>query len=527
MNQNLGNIGSYKLNHQNLKKLDLDNIFPDSKTSGIRKLFEQIIKFNLLQNKFNTTFSKFYSDNEDALNTLRVTKSRLNSYLEKKSIYRIDREYNIYANGDVTLEHMASEYFDFFKNNNINIQEMKIFDTYSIKDNKEKTYDNKINLFNEAYKENIKQILANNGKVSFISVFDTKKTKNFIRDLLFFDENNLTVKYIRKPSAQSLSLVYMLIVDTDKNKYIAYYDYISKWSLVTKVSKKISFSEQFYNILLARFQNLFDNKVLEKNNEIISITRNLFDKNKKDEDKDIFEAHITNIVKDISNTMSINNTKVLETEVNSLILKLKKINVIYPKMNFSNLVLHYYIRLIEIIHLVEKNKKEKTTFVFNQLLSHGVVGKLNKKIKNLFISKDKLLVKEQDFENIDFNEFKIKLHTIPITKNQTLSDIFFELNWNTQEKIIESFNKILLDKKLSFRLIGSCLKYKSSELEKDFELIKYVTRKLLCFYGLPFIEELKEVKDKNILRKLEFFNLELENIFNPINLISFEDYKKE
>jgi len=521
VSQYLGNIGSYKLHKKELEKLDLDIIFPDSKTSGLRKLFDEILKFNLHNNQLQKNFSENYSNDKDALNTLRVTKSRLNSYLEEKSLYSISRNYHIFIYGEVTLEQMSEEYFDFFKDKNIKIKEMKIFDTYSVEDNDKKPFDYKNNLFNDRYKEEIKKVLSNNGKVSFISVFDSKENKNFIRDLLFFDNKNLNVKYIRKPSAQSLSLVYMLIEDYNGYKYIVYYDYISKWSLVTKVSKKIYFSEQFYEILLARFQNLFNNQELEKNNEIIPITFDMFEKNKKDEDKDIFESHITNIVKDISNVMSINDTEKLKVEVNLLILKLKKINVIYPQMYFSNLVIHYYIRLIEIIHLVEKNQKKRTTFVFNQLLSKGIIGKLNKKIQNLFISKDKLLVTNEDFEKIDFNKLKIKLHTEFITQEKTISDIFSDLNWNTKEKIIQSFNQILLDKKLSFKLIDLCLKYKSSDLEKKSTLVKYVTRKLFCFYDLPLSDNLNDMKDKEILRKLKFHNLKLENIFNSVDLVSF------
>lgn len=275
MNNYLGNRESYRLSKEQILKFELE-ILPllNDKTPNY-KLLSEIITFHT-KSSTSQKFIEYYKNKNgskstnDILNYLRVTKKRLIEYLEKYD-YSLDKNYNLYKVCTLTLTQMAEQFYDFFKD--IEIKDMKIFDTYLIEKDKHK-------LFNEKYTRMIKNTLSLGGSVSLLSVFESDETKNFCKDLLLLNSevnNNLIIKYIPEPSHHSSSLIYILITDTKGLRYISYYENITNWSLVTLVDNDINFTEQFYDLLETRFNYFFNAKdKLENINKVIEVDKSLF-----------------------------------------------------------------------------------------------------------------------------------------------------------------------------------------------------------------------------------------------------------
>lgn len=501
MSQELGKRNLYKLSTKEVGELSPTLLFPVlDKESELIKLFNNIKIFNIEK---SDNFIEYYCEKHkiscapsktrtNLLNNLRVKKKRLNDLLEEN--FEIDRNYHIYQIKENSLENMIKDATNILDCNKI--IEIKIFDTYTNK--------NKILAFNDYYKNKLKNILKSNGKVEFISVFDTDKTKDFCKDLLSFNKESdydLEIKYIRKPIHQSYGLLYMLLTDNESNNYIVYFEETTRWSVTTLVTKK-DFTSEFYSLLETRFDHFFTDKKLNGSNEIINVTLDLF------QDKIEFEDNlkVIKLIQNMKSTLNQTNCskKEIASKTNMSILMLKELRIIYPKMNYTNMVLFYYIKLIEIVFIAQKNKTHKTTFIFNQLDSFGIIKNLNRKIKNIFINRNDFLINKDDLP-IDLKNLKNNIQTKIIIDNSSLAEVFSNLKWNNKKQIISSLNDIILDRRMSLKLINYYLKERSESLENNTKLIQYLVRKIFTLLKIEFRYKINE-EEKSIMQDLLFTN---------------------
>lgn len=513
MGKELGRFRSYQLNKEELENLTLGSLLPEvEENSELYKLFSDIKSFNLLDTEVDSNFIAYYCNKHNlncdskkeknhTLNTLRVRKKRLNDLL-KNNNYEIDRNYHIHQEKIESFENMICEGYHFLHDKDY--VEIKIFDTYT-SDKEDKAI-----LFSNKYSKKLKSILKNEGKVEFISVFDNKNTKEFCENLLNYNENksfDLTLKYI---NTSLPSLFYILLTDVDNRHYIAYYEDTTKWSVVREVSEGTKFSTEFYDLLDTRFKYFFE----LDNLEVMTVNSNTF--------KYGFDEQVIELVGRVEDFIHADlvDIETIEDNSNQLIGFLRNIRIANPNMDYAYKLLHYYIKLIEIVFTLEVNKdkstRKNTNFVFTQLFSHGIVEKLNKKITSLFGSKDEFLLEEDDFYKINISKMRKNIQIELLNNDYSLADIFDNLNWNTEENILHSFNKIITDKRLSLKLINYCLKKRSKKLEGQPDLIKYIVRKIFTKYDIGFHGVLN-TQEKEIVKSLHFFDPEIENIVSILN----------
>lgn len=519
MSQELGKRNLRELTSKQIKELNSTLLFPNlDKDSELIKLFNHIIGFHSkatlsteqneerkLPTKNPINFIDYYCKNEsidctptkfrtNLLNNLRVKKKRLNDDLKKYN-YEIDRNYYIFQVKEITLENMIVGASNLLYGKLIT--EVKIFDTY--------TRTNKNKIFTPEVFRLLKRVLSFGGKIEIISVFDTEETKDFYKGLLSFNKKgslDLQIKYIRQPLHQSSSLLYILLTDDRNNNYILYFEETTRWSVTELVTKKTSFTSDFYGLLDTRFVHFFTDKILKKNNEILDVDLSFFTKDVQFYDN----SKVFQLIKNMKDTLQLKRDEIdsVKEKTNSSILLLKELGISYPQMNFANKVLYYYIKLIEITFLSQIERKDKTTFIFKQLVSSGIVKVLNKKVRNIFITRDEFLL-DINILPVNVSSLKILIQTFHIVNKSSLAEIFSELKWNNREQIVDSINDIILDKNMSLKLINYYLEKRSKELEKNTILIKYFVRQIFTLLKIKFSYNL-ENKDKDILHKLSFLD---------------------
>ncbi len=515
-----------KLKHSeytDIKMLELltdSNIYFSKTQKNFEKFFNEIIDFN--SKKRNISFSDFYKENNEEDNfsetNLRVKKTRLNKILQQYN-YKITTDYNIVEiKNDFSLKDILADAIR--QISNIKIKKIRIFDSF---DSEQKKY-----LYSPEHKDAIliKQILKkDNPSIEIISIISDENTRDFYQDLLSLDgEYNICLKYLRFPVIMNSPIFFTLIEDINNKRYFLYYEENTNYF----INQSITNDDKFYKSLNLRFNDLFNSKKLEDKNYILSIKKNVFQKS--------FENSVNYLIKNIDKMLNLKNLdeQTIIKETSKLIKYLLKMKISFPNMDYSYSVLYHHIKLLQAL-LFFKNtyKLEHTEYVFEKLVHSKVLDKLIYAITTES-SKEELLIKEKDMNNLI--NIRKNIFSQIVNKKKTLVDIFDSMLWNTAETIRESFNYILQDISLLENFLCSFLRNEKPRKDliktKDIILFKYIIRIILSFYDIPkpktvHIEFKKE--EKELLYKLTFYNKDMEKKYYEIldkeNLKEMEDVR--
>lgn len=515
-------VESIKLKLHEIEKLEKKNIFDNSNVQiELKNFFIDVINFNKAD--LSISFYDFYSeshkknifqkDSKKILNKLRVQKSRLNTYLKKHS-YSIDRYYRITYIGNMSLETLLTESKE--QLSGLKIKKIKIFDSYQ--------NENKNFIFSHEHQIFLEKIMENESAcVEIISIINDETTKDFTNNLLSFNFEhknlyNLNIQYIQKPIVKSLSLIYILLIDDNNNKYIIYYEDITKWSVITKVSDNIVFTEKFYQLLETRFNYFLNDDELKKYHEVIPINLNIF----KGHFSEKVQLLTIGMERLLSSKLKNIQAKEIIDKSNLLMIQLKKIKIAFPKMNYAYMVLYHYIKLIEIYSLLKVNKESipNTEITLKELNSMDIIKDLSVKLQTQLVQ-DKFLIKKSNITKIKAKEIKKKIDTVLINKKNVLSEQFNSLLLNDRDTIIDSLNKILLDRDLALDFLDSYIKGKVSEyLLNNINCIKYVIRQIFDFYGIEMNADIINLSDTDFkeINILKFINKKIDIHINKLRI---------
>jgi len=448
----IDDIDLTKLEEKEINTLKLNKLFSSSSKNQQTSLMQIILEYNSQKDNVFYSFFDFYckkipmectdTEKKDKLQkSIRVRKSRLNTYIKEYNLY-VDKNYFIYSINITSLSFLKKEILDMFKNKHIS--SIRIFDSYQ--------EENKNLIFDSLFKKILEKMLFNDKEIQIISIFNNEETKEFYKDLLIkYAQNNndayLDIKFIRKPFVQSSSMLYALITDTNDNEYIFYYEKVTQWAVVTKVSKNETFSQKFHQLLDNRFRHYAHDKELRDTNDIIPVTLDLLN-------EDFFKS-TENLILDLEELLfsEETNKKVISEKINEAIYNLKKIQIAFPNTFYVNSILYYHIKLVEISLLLKNTSLPNTRGVLKQLIESDLTKSIYINLKNEILD-NQFILKDNELNNLDINDFRKKIYFEHYFDNFSLTDIFHELQWNTMEQIINSLNKILIDNKLASKLIN-------------------------------------------------------------------------
>lgn len=515
MVNDIENIELKDVSINNFKEVEINKIFSTSQ-KRLKSFFELIIKYNK-QSK-SMFFYQFYC-NENNLNygskekkkiqnNLGVKKSRLNTHLQKYN-YVINRDYEIKELENLSFESLLTEATK--RVNLITIKNIKIFDSYN--------RDEKKLLFNQNNLNNLIGLLKQGGSVEIISTFNNKDMAKFNQDLLDYNKdinNDLTIKYLRKPLMESFPLLFILITDTNNNNHILYYEHITRWSVLAKVETNNLFPLRFYGLLESRFNHYFNSQELENNCEVVTVNHKTFS-------KDFFTG-----IKTISAEMNelLNKTSITEEsikkKISQLILRLTKLKISSPNMNHSNTIMFHYIKLLEtMLIIINTNKLPNSKRVLDILSTFNVINKMNTKLSDEAL-KNELQIKDVSFNNIDIKQLRIDLCTFEITSDNTIIDIFDDFSINTPKLIKNSLNEILLNNQSLSTFISKIVLINNILLEDEIHLMKLIFRIFIFKYYKIKLDTniiLVEQKDFTKLKSLSFYDSEFKDyLFKYISI---------
>lgn len=520
----LGEIGTAQA--VNLTEMqELEEISSSSVLSTtLSELLIEVIKYNQEEN-LTISFYEYYcthiypshcnskNEKDKLINNLRVKRTRLNKELNAYN-FSLDTDFKIHKQYNISLNNTILEARN--KLSGVHIKSIKLYDAYTSHD--------KFLIFNEEVKDLLKKILIYKGDIQIISCIDTEPTRDFLKDLLFFAEekmltNYLQVKYIHKPIIHASSMMYVLLTDTNNNKYIVYYEDITKWSVAELVSPNILFANKFFTLLNTRFDHYFDNEELMQNNDIVPISLDIFSTD--------FNESIKKLINEMYLLISSNENledSQIKNKINHLIGVQKKLKIAFPKMNNNSAILYHHIKLIEIVLLLESQNDilQNTKNILKEMLTIGFIDKLIVKLKSLF-EEDRFLFTKNDFSKVDLKRLKreLQLENMGLEdQEKSLAEIFEQFPWNSIDTIVDSLNTIIVDEKLSLRLINNCINHNATKtLQNDIDFRKYIVRKLMTIYGikLPHNDNFHTTKKmKSFLESATFYNQNIEKIFYDI-----------
>ncbi len=475
-------------------------------------LYDIIINFN--SQKEETEFLSFYkrnsnyfNENDDTLlGKIRVNKSRLNHSLKAYDLF-IDKSFKISKINTMSLEFINGQLPKLIKNQNNTI---KLYDAYTGEDKK--------SFLSEQFKITLKKMIDFDKSIEIISILNDEYTKEFYKELLKYQDskntNVLKIKYIRNTFVQSSSLFYVLVNDVDNNNYIIYWEKITKWSVLTKVSPETAFSEKFYNLLNERFDYYFldINGELHETNEVIDVSLDTF--------KNDFLYETAQLIKELKESLFLEDN--YKKIFHNLIKKLKDIQISFPNEEDSIRILFHFIKLAEIPFKLKESNISNIENLIIQIINSQVHLKIYRKLHNEIKAKnDSYLISKISIEKIGLQGLRHLLNTKNISTNIDeklfIIDLFPNYRWTTYEQICDSLNLIIeriIDTENILRLFINDIDLILSE-EKIMKIILRLIFNVL--YNIPYDEKINTF-DKDKLIKIDFliYDSEIKNKINKL-----------
>lgn len=491
----------------------------ESKISGRlptqqRALFEIIVNFNF--QKEETEFLSFYkrnsnysNENDDTLlGKIRVNKSRLNHSLKAYDLF-IDKSFQLYKINTMSLVFLKNEASKIIKKH---IKNIKIYDAY--------TGIEKDNFLSEEIKNIFKSMInydneESSKSIEIISILNSTHTKEFYKEILEYqntlNKNTINIKYIRNTFVQSSSLFYVLVTDVDNNNYIIYWEKITKWSVLTKVSPETAFSEKFYNLLNERFDYYFldINGELHQTNEVIDIAIDTF--------KQDFLYETSKLIKELKESLFLEDG--YKTRFHNLIKRLKDIQISFPNEEDSIKILFHFIKLGEIsFSLKESNIENLIIQIINSQVHLKIYRKLHNEIK---AKNDSFLIPKNSIEKNTLQGLRHLLNTKNISPNTDeklfIIDLFSNYRWNTCEQICDSLN-LIIERIIDTNTILKLFIIDMNIILAEEKIMKTILRLIFdVLYNIKYDEKINQL-DKDKLLKIDFliYDSEIKNKINKL-----------
>lgn len=480
-------------------------------------LYDIIINFN--SQKEETEFLSFYkrnsnyfNENDDTLlGKIRVNKSRLNHSLKDYDLF-IDKSFKLYKINTMSLVFLKNEASKIIKKH---IKSIKIYDAYSGVEKDNFLSEEIKNIFKSMIKHDDKN---NSKSIEIISILNNTHTKEFYKEILDYqntlNKNTINIKYIRNTFVQSSSLFYVLVNDVDNNNYIIYWEKITKWSVLTKVSPETAFSEKFYNLLNERFDYYFldINGELHETNEVIDVSLDTF--------KNDFLYETAQLIKELKESLFLEDG--CKTRFHALIKRLKDIQISFPNEEDSIRIIFHFIKLAEISFKLKESNISNIENLIIQIINSQVHLKIYRKLHNEIKAKnDSYLISKISIEKIGLQGLRHLLNTKNISLNINeklfIIDLFPNYRWTTYEQICDSLNLIIeriVDTKIILRLFINDIDLILSE-EKIMKIILRLIFDVL--YNIKYDEKINQL-DKDKLLKIDFliYDSEIKNKINKL-----------